>query len=146
MVALYTQHFGGPEIDTHDQWLDTRVLPGLVAEQAGERMGVLSHTPMAAGVECEVVALSAATPGMGAGTALLLACVEAAEAAGCRRVFLTTSNDNTPALRFYQQRGWRIARVDRDAITRARRKKPTIPQYGIDGILVADEIELEWVV
>lgn len=141
--ALFTQHFGSPEIDSHDEWFDTRQLPGFVADIGGRAVAALSHTPIAAHAACEIVALASANPGGGAGTALLKACAAAARAAQCSRLFLTTSNDNTPALRFYQKRGWRIVAVHRDAITRARVRKPSIPLTGHDGILIADEIELE---
>ncbi len=62
--------------------------------------------------------------------------------AGCRRVWLTTSNDNLEALRFYQRRGLRIVAVHRGAIDRARELKATIPLVGRHGIEIHDEIEL----
>lgn len=144
MTAEFSQHFGGPEIDSRGAWFDTRELPGLLAEHEGRQIAALSHTPMIAGRDCEIVALASHEAGRGAGTALLEACIAAARDAGCARLFLTTSNDNTPALRFYQKRGWRLVSVHRDSITRARLRKPTIPLYGHDAILIADELELEF--
>lgn len=140
---LFSRHFGGPEIASHDEWFDTRRLPGLIALRGGKRVGALSHTTLSAGRACEVIGLASAVQRIGAATALLDRCLAAARAVGCVRLFLTTSNDNLAALRFYQKRGWRVVCVHRDAITRARRRKPAIPLYGHDGILIADEIELE---
>ncbi|MEM6284414.1 MAG: GNAT family N-acetyltransferase, partial [Chloroflexota bacterium] len=57
--------------------------------------------------------------------------------------WLITSNDNTPALRYWQKRGFEIIAVHRDAITEARRLKPEIPLVGMDDIPIRDEIELE---
>ena len=46
----------------------------------------------------------------GAGTALLEAIERVARDAGCTRLWLITTNDNVDALRFYQRRGFRLAR------------------------------------
>lgn len=60
-----------------------------------------------------------------------------------RTWLLITTNDKTPALRFYQRRGFRLVAVHRDAIDRARLLKPSIPLTGIYGIPIHAEIELE---
>ena len=67
----------------------------------------------------------------------------AAVAAGCRRLWLITTNDNLPALRFYQRRGFVLAALHRDAIAASRRLKPQIPLLGLDNIPIRDELELE---
>jgi ribosomal protein S18 acetylase RimI-like enzyme len=77
------------------------------------------------------------------GTALFEAVVGRGRAAGCRRIHLVTSNDNLAALRFYQRRGMRIVAVHVGAIDRARNVKPMIPQVGLHGIDLHDELELE---
>jgi RimJ/RimL family protein N-acetyltransferase len=63
--------------------------------------------------------------------------------AGCRRIWLITTNDNTAALRFYQKKGFSLVAVHRNAIERSRQLKPEIPETGNDGIPLRDEIELE---
>jgi hypothetical protein len=45
------------------------------------------------------------------------------------------------ALRFYQRRGFDLAAVHRDAVTEARRLKPSIPPDA-DGIPIRHELEL----
>jgi GNAT superfamily N-acetyltransferase len=77
------------------------------------------------------------------GTALLDAVKRIALEAGCRRVYLTTTNDNLRALRFYQRRGFRLVAVYAGAVDRARAHKPQIPAIGMHGIPIRDEIELE---
>jgi ribosomal protein S18 acetylase RimI-like enzyme len=77
------------------------------------------------------------------GSALIAAVRAAAQAAGCRRLWLVTTNDNTRALRFYQKRGFRLAALYPNAMERYRRLKPQIPELGLDGIPLRDEIELE---
>lgn len=96
--------------------------------------------------QCEVVSLNSLVEGLGIGTRLLEAVIDVSRRAGCARIWLITSNDNTAALRFYQRRGWRLAALHRGAIDQSRLKKPSIPPIGIDGIPIHDEIELEFLV
>jgi GNAT superfamily N-acetyltransferase len=92
----------------------------------------------------EVVTLHAARPGRGVGAALMAALLDRARQAGAARVWLITTNDNTNALRFYQRLGFDLVRLDRDAVTEARRRlKPTIATHA-DGIPIRHELELEW--
>ena len=48
------------------------------------------------------------------------------------------------AIRFYQRRGTRLVALHRGAIDESRKLKPEMPDVGIDGIPLRDEIELEW--
>ena len=96
------------------------------------------------GDACEVLTLHAAQPRQGIGTALLEAIEAIAEAGGCRRLWLITTNDNVDALRFYQRRGFRLVRIDAGAVDRAREAiKPSIPSIGDHGIPIRDELVLE---
>src|SRR4029078_13716011 len=96
-----------------------------------------------AGGAWEVVTINAFLRGAGAGTALMEAVAAAARDAGCRRVWLITNNDNMRAFRFYQRRGFRLAAPLPHAVERARELKPSIPEVGLDGIPLRDELELE---
>ena len=120
---------------------DPTALPGFVAEEGGERVGLLTYR--VDGADCEVVTIDAFPEGAGAGTALLDAAAAAAREAGCGRVWLITTNDNLRALRFYQRRGFRLVAVHPDALERSRELKPSIPEIGLDGIPLRDELELE---
>ncbi len=74
---------------------------------------------------------------------LIEAVKQAAVSAGCRRLWLITTNDNLHALRFYQKRGFRLVAVYPNALEESRRLKPEIPLVGLDGIPLRDELELE---
>ncbi len=148
------RNWGTTRICSLDVWHDVEQLPGFIAvrdgrggfgggEGDGERLGLLTHTPLASGDGCEVVTLSSRIENSGVGTALLAAVESAARSAGCTRVFLTTTNDNLRAIGFYQKRGWRLVAVHRGAMDRAREIKPAIPRIGFNGIPMRDEIELE---
>jgi len=63
---------------------------------------------------------------------------------GIKNVWLLTSNDNIDSLKFYQKRGFRITKVYPDAINRARKIKPEIPEIGNYGIPLKDALELEY--
>jgi ribosomal protein S18 acetylase RimI-like enzyme len=119
-------------------------LPGFYTEEAGRRMALLTYR--IDGDEMEVVTLHVAADerGKGHGTMLLDAARRRAARLGCRRLWLVTTNDNVPALRFYERRSMRRVAVHRGAVDVARRAlKPEIPLHGIDGVPIRDEIELE---
>lgn len=89
----------------------------------------------------ELVAINAFTQWKGAGTALIAACA-AHLASDFRELRLTTTNDNLDALRFYQRRGFRLAALRPGAVDEARRRKPSIPEFGDYGLPIRDEIDL----
>lgn len=120
---------------------DVSQLPGLIALHGDECVGLLTYH--IAGDQCEVVTLDAFTEGIGAASALMSAAREVAREAGCQRLWLITTNDNTHALRFYQRWGMRITAIHINALDISRRIKPEIPLVGMDGIPLRDEIELE---
>jgi chloramphenicol 3-O-phosphotransferase len=69
--------------------------------------------------------------------------VDALKERGCRRLWLITTNDNTLAQRFYENRGFAVKAVHKDAIAGSRKLKPELPEKGFAGIPIRDEIELE---
>lgn len=117
-------------------------LPGFLASDGAAPCGLVTYHLQ--GKACEIVTLDSLVEGIGIGTALVQAVCSVARQAGCRRVWLITTNDNLPALRFYQKRGFRLAAIHRDALDRSRRLKPEIPPLEWQGIPLRDEIELEF--
>lgn len=137
-----TEHWGAEIVVAHGTVYRPAELPGFVAEAAGQSVGLLTYH--VEGGACEIVTLDSQREGRGIGTALIEAARAAARAAGCVRLWLITTNDNTAALRFYQKRGFVLAALHRDAVAASRAIKPEIPFIGNDGIPIRDEIELEW--
>jgi ribosomal protein S18 acetylase RimI-like enzyme len=133
-------YWGGPTIISDKHEHRPAELDGFLAMDHNERAGLI--TLFVEGDGCEVVTLNNLRPRTGAGTALLNAAVDYARVHGCSCLWLTTTNDNTHALRFYQRFGMRIAAVRCGVIDEQRRRKPTIPLTGNDGIPIRDEIEL----
>lgn len=116
-------------------------LAALIAWDHEKRVGAATYWLDVA--EAELTSLNASEPGRGIGTALIDAVETAVRAAGVHRLWLITTNANVDALRFYQRRGFRLARLHPGAIDAARKIKPTIPEIGEHGIPIRDEIELE---
>ena len=122
-------------------------LPGFVAEVDGVFAGLLTLNMVEGGWQCEVITLSSRSPAHGVGAALLAAAEEHARNQGCKRIYLTTTNDNAHAIRFYQRRGWRISALYKGIVDRVRQIEPSYPLLGLDGIQIRDEIEFErWLV
>ena len=138
---LLTERWGSHFVVSRGRVYEADRLPGFVAFIEGKPKGLTTYRII--NEECEVVTLDSLIGGIGIGTALLDAVKRVAEMRGCQRIWLITTNDNLPALKFYQKRGYRLAAVHRDALTRSRQLKPSIPEIGLDGIPLRDEIELE---
>jgi ribosomal protein S18 acetylase RimI-like enzyme len=133
--------WGGPLQARRGELLDVLALPGFVADQGSTPVGLATYRLDED--ECELALLEAFERGRGIGTALLDAVLVAA--AGCRRVWLVTTNDNLGALRFYQRRGFRLVELRAGAVDAARESlKPVIGRLGEHGIPIRDELELEW--
>jgi DNA-3-methyladenine glycosylase I len=137
------ESWGAETVVAHETVYRPAELPGFVAKSGDEIIGLLAYH--LEGEACEIVTLDAWRASQGVGTALIEAVRQAAGREKCRRLWLVTTNDNLPALRFYQKRGFLIAAVHVNAIERNHRLKPEITLTGMDGIPIRDEIELEMV-
>jgi len=141
VAALLKDRWGCTRIVSRGRVHEADTLPGFVATQEGERVGLLTYS--VDGKECEIVTIDSLAGGKRIGSALLEAARDFAVSAGCSRLWLITTNDNLDALRFYQKREFVLVAVHRNAISQSRRLKPGIPLIGKDGIPLRDEIELE---
>jgi len=134
-------HFASARIVSRGVLHDSEELPGLAAVQDGSPCGVLLYAIRDA--ECEIVVLISLVGRTGVAAALLGAVQGTARDAGCRRLWLVTTNDNQAAIDFYSGRGWSLKAVHEDAVTEARRLKPEIPDLGHNGVPIRDEFEFE---
>lgn len=134
--------FGSTRVVSRGVLHQVDLLPVFIALLDDMPIGLLAYH--VANGELEVVALSVTLPGRGLGSRLLAAARQQAQALGCRRLWLITTNDNTPAIRFYQRQGMTLVRVHHNAVVDARQIKPEIPLTGVDGQPICDEIEFEF--
>jgi len=121
--------------------MEAAELPGHLATVAGRRVGLVlvdvRHR------EYEVVAISTSEPRRGVGRALMECCFAEARAAGCRRVWLVTTNNNITAIAFYQRLGMDLRALHRHALRVSRELKATIPERDADGVRIDHELEFE---
>ncbi|MGJ3241098.1 MAG: GNAT family N-acetyltransferase [Anaerolineae bacterium] len=159
------EHWGSTQMVTRGRVLYGHLLPGFVAERSKpptpgeeveeldddateenpivtmEKIGLLTYN--VEDQECEIISLDSHIRGIGVGTALVNELIDAAKESKIKRIWLITTNDNLPALKFWQKRNFELAVIHRNAIEQARRLKPQIPITGLEGIPIRDEIELE---
>ena len=136
--AFWQEHWSGEEMLAHGEVFRPEQLEGFVND---DWTGLVTYSIV--GDSCEIISLDALKEGGGTGTALTQAVVDEAGKRGCRRVFLSTTNDNLHALGFYQRRGFELVSIRRGAVTESRKRKPGIPLTGDNEIPMRDEIELE---
>ncbi len=141
--SLLEELWGSTSIVTRGRIHKAAELPGFLAMQANVPVGVVTYH--LDGKDCEITSLNSTIEGIGIGSALIAAVKDVATEAGCKRLWLITTNDNTVALRFWQKRGFLLVAVYPDALEHSRRLKPEIPLIGNEGIPLRDEIELEMI-
>ena len=143
-VATLEQGWGATTVARLGHLIDAAPLPGFVAVDGDERVGLLTHVERADGIE--VTTVQAAAQGRGVGRALMDAIYDHAVQRAASRLWLITTNDNLRAFAFYQRWGMDLRRVIRDGVDASRRVKPSIPFVGSTGIPVRHELEFELVV
>ncbi|MGV6814439.1 MAG: N-acetyltransferase family protein [Phycisphaerales bacterium] len=136
------QYWGSTVQVTRGKRYQADELPGLAAVRDGAEVGLLTYR--IDGDECEIITHNSMAGHGGIGSCLLDAVRNKARELGCRRLWLITTNDNTPALRFYQRRGFDMVGFYRNAVTEGRKLKAEIPNVGFDGIPIRHELELEY--
>lgn len=161
------QHWGSTQLVSRGQAVYGHLLPGYIAEtvpatgaaeadddsdnastgdaaqEEAQPIGLLTY--QLTSNACEILTLNSLRPGIGVGSALVETAINAMrEVKDIERVWLITTNDNLPALKFWQKRDFELVAVHRNAIHQARRIKPQIPIVGLEGIPIRDEIELEF--
>ena len=133
--------WGDETIFAHGEVFHTPALSGLKALDGDEIVGILHY--QLRGQECEILTLASLKKGQGIGSALLLEVERIAGKEGCCLLSLITTNDNLNALGFYQKRGFHMAALAVDQVTKSRKQKTSIPLIGDNGIPIRDEIRLE---
>ncbi len=140
---LFDQAWAGPFLALNGSLHDSRTLPGIaVLNNSGAVLGYLLYELCE--TECEIMALESLCPDGGIGTALIERVKAVAGKLGKQKIVVTTTNDNLHAIRFYQKRGFALRALRVNMMEISRRLKPGIPEIGIDGIPLRDEVELEF--
>jgi GNAT superfamily N-acetyltransferase len=143
LVDGFLEEHGAERVARLGELLHAREHPALLAEEdgGGRLLGLLTY--IVDGDRCEILTLHAAERWRGVGTALIEEVERVVAEVGCHQLWLITTNDNVDAFRFYQRRGFRLAKLHEGAVDRSREAlKPEIPEIGEYGILLRDELEM----
>ncbi|MGG0777327.1 GNAT family N-acetyltransferase [Bacillus rugosus] len=139
MTDFFAKHWGSPEMVISSGIIRCDELDGYAAvDGSGEIIGYITY--VIHGKDCEIIPLDSIIEKKGVGTALLHQVEETAKHAHCHQIKPITTNDNVHAMAFYQKRGYQFAALFPNAVEKARRLKPEIPEKADNGILIRDEI------
>jgi GNAT superfamily N-acetyltransferase len=141
LVELVQKEWGTIEVVSRGEVHNLSRCPALFCLDGDRVVGLATYSIN--GPSCEVLTMNAFEQRLGIGSRLLEGMAEQARMAGCRRLWLITTNDNLDAIRFYQRRGMRLVAVHPGAVDEARALKPEIPAIGKYGIAIRDELEFE---
>jgi len=139
VLDLFQRDFGSTRIGAFEAEHALVDLPTLVAMVKGDQLaGALAYRLTEDTLQMLALATDPMWQRAGVGGHLVAAAERLAREAGRTRALIATSNDNLPALYFYQRRQYRIASVTPGSLVNRAAGRP-----GFAGIEVRDEIRLE---
>ena len=139
---LLKKRWGSSAVVSRGKMHQADMLPGFIAYIDDAPQGLVTYR--IEDRECEIVTLDALVEGRGIGKTLLNAVRKIASSEKCNRIWLITTNDNARAQEFYKNFGFELVAVYENAIQESRKLKPEIPDIGINGIPIRDEIKFEF--
>lgn len=134
-------HWFSTNMVVRGELVDMTTLDGFVVYDGEAIIGLVTYKTE--GNECEIMSLDSLREKQGIGTALVNKVVETAREKKCTKIKLITTNDNINAIRFYQRRGFDMAKLYHNALDISRKLKPSIPIIGDFDIPLKHEIEFE---
>jgi ribosomal protein S18 acetylase RimI-like enzyme len=138
VMDLIEHDFGHTSVLVNGEVLRLEDAPAIVAEMKGEIAGALAYRLLPESLHIVALATHPMWQRFGVGGYLVAEAELLARENQRERVDVGTTNDNLPALYFYQRRGYKLTELILDGY---RRHIPT-PLTGFGGIPVRDEIRL----
>jgi GNAT superfamily N-acetyltransferase len=138
---LLLKEWQSPLVVTRGVMHQADLLPGFLAEITGNRQGLITYNIKVS--QCEIITLNSLVEKQGIGSGLIETVRKEASTLGCKRLWLITTNDNVDAIKFYKNRGFKVAAIHKNAVNESRILKPEIPLTSINGVPICDEIEME---
>jgi ribosomal protein S18 acetylase RimI-like enzyme len=136
---LFERDFGRTRIVAFGEVMDIEQMPALVALMTDEPAGALAYRIHGDALHIVALATDPMWQRSGVGGQLVAEAEILARRLGLTRVVVATTNDNLPALFFYQRRGYRLTDLAANSvITHTGREV-----LGFGGIPVRDEVRLE---
>lgn len=141
MAEFIDQHWYGKLVITLGRQHYPHKEQGFIERHDGRIAGVLTYRVDEEGMQ--ILTVNSALEGRGVGSSLMLDATEKARKLGCRRIWLTSTNENLRAIGFYQRLGFRLVAVHLDTVEQMRKLKPRIPMTDPRGIPIQDEFVME---
>ena len=136
---LFHRDFGRTKIVAFGEVVDVDEMPALVALMYSDPSGALAYRLLGDALHVVALATDPMWQRSGVGGHLLAEAELLAKRLELVRLVVSTTNDNLPALYFYQRRGFRLTELVPDSV--ARLTNQVVP--GFAGIPMRDEIRLE---
>ena len=137
--ALFESDFGRTKIVAFGEVMDIDQMPALVAFMTKDLSGALAYRLFGDALHMVALATDAMWQRSGVGGHLVAEAELLARRLNLQRTVVATTNDNLPALYFYQRRGYRLTNIVPESITVHTGQQVA----GFAGIPVRDEVRLE---
>lgn len=135
---LFQRDFGRSRIVAFGEVMDIDAMPALVAVVTDAPSGALTYRLLGDALHIVALATDAMSQRSGVGGYLVAEAELLARRLELARVIVTTTNDNLPALYFFQRRGYRLTDLVPEGV-----HSQAGGLAGFAGIPVRDEIRLE---
>lgn len=138
-LALFTRDFGPAQLVAYGEAISLESAAALVAETDNEIAGALAWRLFDGALHILALATDPMWQRAGVGGHLVAEAELLARRQDLPRMIVTITNDNLPALYFYQRQGYRVSAILRDSIAAHTRGQQAV---GFAGIPIVDEIQL----
>ena len=138
-MDLFHRDFGHKQMVAYGEAVSLDDAAALVAETGGQIAGALAWRPFDGALHILALATDPLWQRAGVGGHLVVEAEKLARRQEQPRVIVTVTNDNLPALYFYQRRGYRMSAILRDSVAAHTRDEQAT---GFAGIPVLDELHL----
>jgi ribosomal protein S18 acetylase RimI-like enzyme len=136
---LFQRDFGRTRIVAFGEVMDIDAMPALVAVLRTEPSGALAYRLLGDSLHIVALATDPMWQRSGVGGYLIAEAELLARRLRLKRVVISTTNDNLPALHFYQRRGYVLTELVANSVVAHTHQEIA----GFGGIPVRDEIRLE---
>ncbi|HYM23174.1 MAG TPA: GNAT family N-acetyltransferase [Vicinamibacterales bacterium] len=136
---LFERGFGRTQLVAFGEVMDIDQMPALVAVVTRDPAGALAYRLLGNALHIVALATDPMWQRSGVGAYLLAEAELIARRLSLPRIVVATTNDNLPALYFYQRRGYRLLELVPDNVVAHTGRDVA----GFAGIPVRDEIRLE---
>src|SRR5215831_7846323 len=136
---LFSRDFGRTRIVAFGELMDLDQMPALVAVMHAEPAGALAYRLLGDALHIVALATDPMWQRSGVGGHLIAEAELLARRLQLKRLVVATTNDNLPALYFYQRRGYVLIHLEPNSIIHHTQQQVS----GFAGIPVRDEVRLE---